>query len=386
MQTFVRTLIALCSILLSSSSILASAKDLSQSQREQRQQDNSILPVRALRTPRQSVQFENDFVITFSGDGTPIQLPPISLLLDSITGDLSNNGRVILGRAFADFLNDELTKEWEDDTEMADLTSVLVDVIKIETVAATPDNLKEIEATLDTTLTFDGLANAPDPSEVIVAVFKVLGKMPKFVNNYLKPAGLDEFESVQTAKATMETANTAVVTKPPKKEEKPPKKDKKPVVAKANAFRSVSFDAKDLEILIPSLVGGVALFVLTALFLRRRGSNKDMNLSYDSDDIDHTINGSRMGKEEIEVQPSNLMHYDGYHPDGHVDLNSSYGAGHVAMHIPAMDQSTMSQKNHRTTTSTTNPNKVRGRSVIDSPSRAESSAVTSEYSEGRYWR
>ena len=339
------------------------------------------------------MNMEDNFVITFSGDGTPIQLPPISLLLDGVTGDLSNNARVILGRAFGDFLNDELSQEWADNTEIADLTSVLVDVIKLETVASKPGGLKEIEATLDTTLTFDGLADAPDPTTVNEAVFKALAKMQQFLDNYLIPSGLTEFESVTSASATMAVAATVDKEKPAKKEDddKPKKDDKKPAVAQANAFRSVSFDPQDLKILVPALVGGLAMFMLTAFWLARHRRRDQLDVSYDSydEDIDHTVNGSQIGKEEIEVQPANLMDY-GYSPDGHVDLNSSYGAGHVAMHIPAMDQSMASGYNVNNRNSTpprtkTAAQKYNGRSVIDSPSKA-SSADTSEYSEGRYWR
>ena len=161
---------------------------------------NSILQVRTLRTARQSVtQLENDFVITFSGDGTPISLPPITLLLQSISGDLSNNGRVILGQAFADFLKDELTKEWEKRDDIADLTAVSANVINVQTVAALAGDLKEIETTLDTTLTFDGLADSPDTQTINDAVLKALKKMKKFLDDYLIPSGLDEFSTLESA-------------------------------------------------------------------------------------------------------------------------------------------------------------------------------------------
>mmetsp|Transcript_1762 Transcript_1762/g.3922 ORF Transcript_1762/g.3922 Transcript_1762/m.3922 type:complete len:411 (-) Transcript_1762:384-1616(-) len=391
------------------SCILCCTNAAEQKKMKQQQAQHAPLQVRSLRTPgaRQVVtSLENGFVITFSGDGIPVQLNPILLKLKSITGDLSNNGRVILGRTFADFLMEELTQEWGDDSQIADLNGVLVDVVKVETLKEDKkDGLKEIETTLDTTLTFDGLMDTPSMDTINEAVLKALLKTDLFLSDYLLPSGLDEFSSVTEATATLQLEEKKEKEKP-KKEDKPKEKDK-PVVAQANTAtsRSFSFDPNDLKILIPATVGGIAIFLLTCFCLCRNNRDPKLNVSYDTydDDIDHTVNGSQMGKEEIEVH-ANMMDY-GYHPDGHVDLNSSYGAGHVAMHIPAMDQQSMASgragghgrtgngyrdqaptPTRNTAARNQTPARLYNRgSVIDSPSKAESSVVSSEYSEGQYW-
>jgi hypothetical protein len=288
---------------------------------------------------------------------------------------------------------------------VAELNGVLVDVVKVETLSNKPGGRREIETDLDTTLTFDGLADAPDIGIINEAVLRALLRMDIFLQDYLLPAGLPEFESVKTATATLQVP---VVQGEDPPTVAPTRAPTTPAISQVNTAtaRSFSFDPNDLKILIPAVIGGLSFFLLTIFCLARNRRQNTMDVSYDSyeDDIDHTVNGSQMGKEEIEVQPNTAQMMDyGYHPDGHVDLNSSYGAGHVAMHIPAMDQQSMASgggggaRSYRdfappaaaaaAQTPTRTPAQLYNRgSVIDSPSRADSSAGTSEYSEGQYWR
>jgi len=363
-----------------------------------------IHPVRALRRdPRQQgLDFGGDFVITFSADGTPIKLLPIKLKLSPIiASDLSNNGRVILGSAFADFLKDELSNEWATNTDIADLMGVQMDVVSVEG----NNKNKEIETTLDTTLRFDGLDDPPSYSVVTEAVCKALKNTDKFILDHLVPSGLAEFSEIKQAEVSCKGDEDEDDKKPPKGDDSDKDTDKedddKPKgpgsIAKAN--EQLDGGINETKILIPASILGLAMFALTAFFIAQRSRKNNLDESFDSmydDDVDHTVNGSHVGKEEIEVRAGALGsdYGGGYSSPDRNGLNTSFGAGHTAMHMPAMEASmTDSQLDNMFNMPISPARSPKGGglynrgSVIDQPSARDASSMgTSEYSSGNNYR
>lgn len=331
---------------------------------------------------------QQDFVITFSQDGTPIELPLMRLQLFPTTGTLSNNGEVILASAFSQYLKDELDKEWEKDASIAALTGVSAEVMGLKAITSIARQSQDgTEATILTTLTFDGLESPPSDAIITAGVAKATNNLNKFVSEYLVPSGLPEFSGIQSAAAIVASRNSAPTPAPVIDDER---NGRGPNAL--NEQLNNTPEPSDLNVLIPASVAGLAVFMLTAFFIAQR---RKLHLEDDDDDdkrydID-IYSGSRPGKDEIEVSPNAYLGGD--------------NGGRTAMHMNAMmDSSSEASSDIRYTRSSMSSGAggalqfhPKGESqyvrrMLDSYDTSnagkgdeESSAYTSEYSEGKYY-
>jgi hypothetical protein len=294
-----------------------------------------------------------NFAITFSADGIPIILPFMKLQLFPTSGQLSNNARVILGSAFSDYLRDQLTKEWDKDDTIADISSVTVEIMGVRAIGDVSRRLVVTtgsEATIQTTLTFDALDSPPSDAIITQAVDKATKNLDKFVKDYLITSGLDELLNVESADAIEDsgTQGFSVPSAAPVPDDVGNNNNnnnptgggpgpKGGGLSQANEqLNNNPEPAGNLRILIPASVAGLAVFMLTAFFIAQRRRNvTDLDDSYNdndrfNDEID-VRSGSRFGKDDIEVRPIRLG------MDTHNrDMNMMDG-GRTTMHIPARD-------------------------------------------------
>eukprot|EP00980_Cylindrotheca_fusiformis_P028529 scaffold22607_cov123-Cylindrotheca_fusiformis.AAC.26 len=283
--------------------------------------------------------------VTFSADGTPIVLELIRLQLFPTSGELSNNARVILGSAWGGYLRDELERKWEKDDSFADLTDVDVQIMGILPIESKVDRQGSLgtEATIETTLKFDGLDSPPSDDVVRKAVEEAMKKLDKFLSDYLVSSGLPDFADVDAAFAKWDADSGGFKpTDPPQDAPaaaptsgnggEDDDEDDRNVAGANDQLNPDNDEPGNLRVLIPASIAGLVVFVLTAFFIAQRRRNaSDLNDSYDSngdrfaDDVDVNT-GSTIGKDEIEVSPGNLG----------MDTAGDYG-GRTAMHIPAQD-------------------------------------------------
>lgn len=255
------------------------------------------------------------FEISFSDEGTPVELTKMTLQLFPTSGELSVDAKVIIGIAFANYLKDTLTKEWKG--KEFELDNVKSEVTEVKSVRARR-HLQETgsEISLETTLIFEADdLSAPDDDTVYKGVEKAVKDLDKYVNDYLVPSGLDELAVIKSAEVSnFDTSGGA---------------------NGINKMASQNNKA-ELEILIPASIAGLGVFLLTAFLIsHRRRTRGDLNdSSFYDESIDNNIiiaAGSRPGKDEIEVRsPSRIR-------------SETMNDGRTTLHIPAMMNSTTRQ-------------------------------------------
>jgi hypothetical protein len=343
----------LCLTLFHLSALTVSASESSSSGPKYEVRSN-FYPDELTQQELEEQQQRREFVITFSDEGTPVDLPLYKMKLSPTSGTLSDSAQGLIGASFGSHLQENLKNEWDDSG--IELNKVSVKVLAVTSIQ-NRRTLRRLQTTgseiaMLTTLTFDGTQSPPSDDTISKGIGEVVKDLSSYIST-LKGAGLDELKNVQSA-SFKDASN-----KPSDPPTQSPVTDKNSF-AKANK-QTQSTSNQELRILIPAGIAGVAVFMLTAfLIAQRRRVRGDLNdSSFDDSFVDESDislhQGSRPGKDEIEVRaPTNL---------GMQTTND----GRTALHIPA---------------------NYTPRSMMDSLDEDDegSSFYTSDFSEGKIYK
>jgi hypothetical protein len=280
-----------------------------------------------------------DFAVTFSDEGIPYGLPQFSIRLIPTPGILDNDSLSFIETEISDYLKVELKTHFSDGE--ADLTDVIVIVANHEATGnrQRQRNLETgTQLDLLVTLMFEGQPH-PKDNDIEEAMDEGLSNMDTILN---KLQGTPQLENVASL-----IVPTAAPTEGPTRSASP---SAAPVTT-GNDGTDLSFSQANKGITTniepdgsafwPALIVGVAVFVLTVIFLaHRRTKVADVDESYDQDDVSVDCEEN---KDEIEVSATRTDSNKNQR-DGNVDkmriLNTvEMDDGSTTIHIPPVTNS-----------------------------------------------
>jgi len=279
-----------------------------------------------------------EFVITFSDDGTPIDLPLFKMNIFPTNGALSDTARRVISSSFSDYLLDGLTDQWSSDSNIQ-LNGVTVQVLGVASVEKARRRLQTgSEIAMQTTLTFDGTQSPPSDKTIEQGIKGATNDLSDYTA-ILAASGVDELENVQSA--SFKDASNKLSDAPtaaPVGSNNNGNGNNGNGISQANAALQSNTTNAQVNIILAG-IAGLAVFMLTVFFIaHRRRTRGDLNDSSFDESFDekHNISmhtGSRPGKDEIEVEALQNLGMDVADPND----------GRTTLHIPAMMDSTSRQ-------------------------------------------
>jgi transcriptional regulator of met regulon len=271
--------------------------------------------VRNVFTKQTQTQQRGDYEITFSDEGVPYEVPVFRIQLVPTPGDLDNDSLSAIESAMADYLLDELTNHWSDDDGTSELTDVSVTVVTHKSITTTRNRqLRSLETgtqlELLATLTFESQP-LPSDTDVNEAMEVSLGDLTSpFVTDYLSVEAMADAPQLQAVTSgtwlSSSDGDDTTTTLPPLVDTTSTNGDGNGngngnQISQANQGQMVADSNPSIKAVYPAAIVGVAVFLLTVLFLAHRRARVDIGDNGSFDDEDDVSVDYEDDKDEIEV-------------------------------------------------------------------------------------